>query len=903
MLPRRLPCVLALLCAAFATALLPAADWPFWRGPNMDGISPETNLPDSWDPSAEGEAGNILWKTAANCRSTPILLNNRLYYTARDKEETPSEEGEKVVCLDAKTGKMLWETRFNVYLSDVPVERVGWSSVVGDRETGDVFALGVCGLFQCLDGKSGAVKWSHSMHEEYGLLSTYGGRTNFPIIHEDRVIISAVFVNFGEYSQPTHRFMAFDKRNGLPVWFTGTRVRPEDTTYSSPVLTTVNGELQMIFGSGDGALWAFQPRTGKPLWNYYTSIHGLNHTPLVSGGKIYSGVGEELLDDKGLADSLTGSLFCLDPSKAKPGDLDLKKAGGQVWVQKEWTVSRSSPLMIGKTLYVATDNGKLYVINSETGEKISEKPLGRMMRASLLYADGKIWANEVNGNCYVLKPTETGVEVLHKLKLPTGEDCHGSPIAANGCVYMPTTAAIYCVGKKDNEAYAESTGSLLEETPREEDNTPTQLQIVPTETLLRPGSKQAFHFRLYNVKGQYLRNANSDEVKVAITGPGVVTDRGEYEIGMEVKQPNPTEGGPEIKVPFGEHAPVLVTATLGELTAKARIRVVPELKWSFNFDNGKVPSTWVGAAYRHIVLDWDLLSQLREQDPQAALLYIYLQSGITNSPPKAKDAPAGPITLTVDDSTPQQQWTALLRFVNLANSELKPKTKADAEARLGSSLKLLVDEKVLGSVEWSTWDRPTGEGDAQVAEPRLKVTKGDRLPTGNGVLCKITTIPRGQRSQAWFGHTDLHDYTIQSDVLAFEKDSKLPDIGLTNQRYTLVLMGASQQLQIRTWAAQLSRMEIKVPFTVEPNVWYTMKFQNSVIEGKAILKGKVWKKGEAEPADWSITGEDAAAVSNLSGSPGLFADAKNAEVFYDNLTVTPNDAPAERLVLPASEVK
>ena len=876
MLLRRLPSILALLCAAFTWTLLPAADWPFWRGPNMDGISPETNLPDSWDPSAEGEAGNILWKTPTNCRSTPILLNNRLYFTARDKEETPSEEGEKVVCLDAKTGKMLWETRFSVYLSDVPVERVGWSSVVGDRETGDVFALGVCGLFQCLDGRTGAVKWSHSMHEEYGLLSTYGGRTNFPIVHEDRVIISAVFVNFGEYSQPTHRFMAFDKRNGLPVWFTGTRVRPEDTTYSSPVLTTVKGELQMIFGSGDGALWAFQPRTGKPLWNYYCSVHGLNHTPLVSGGKIYSGVGEELLDDKGLADSLTGSLYCLDPSKAKPGDLDLKKAGGQLWVQKEWTVSRSSPVMIGNRLYVATDNGKLYVINSETGEKIAEKPLGRMMRASLLYADGKIWANEVNGNCYVLKPTEEGVDVLHKFRLPSGEDCHGSPIAANGCVYMPTTAAIYCVGKKDNEAYAEAAPSLLEETPREEDNTPTQLQVVPVETLLRPGSKQGFGFRLYNAKGQYIRNATSEEVTVTITGPGKIVEHGAYEIGADAT----------------EHASVIVNAKFAELTAKARIRVVPELQWSFDFDKGKVPPTWVGAAYRHIILDWDLLTKLKAQDPQAALLYIYLQSGITNSPPPPKDAPPGPVTLTVDDSTPQQQWTALLRFVNLANSELKPKTKEDAETRLGASLKLLVDEKVLGTVEWSTWDRPTGEGDAKVAEPRLKVTKGDRPPTGNGVMCKITTIPKGQRSQAWFGHPDLHDYTIQADVQAFEKDGKLPDIGLTNQRYTLVLMGQSQALQIRTWASQPERLKIEVPFQVEPYVWYTMKFQASVVEGKAVFKGKVWRKGEAEPAEWTVSGEDAAAVSNLSGSPGLFGDAKNAELFYDNLTVTPNAAPA-----------
>lgn len=883
MMPRRLLTLLGLF--VLAPSLVLAADWPYWRGPNMDGISPETNLPDSWDPEAEDEAGNILWKVPANCRSTPVLLNNRLYYTARDKEENPKEEGEKVVCLDAKTGKVLWETRFNVYLSDVPVERVGWSSVVGDRETGDVFALGVCGLFQCLDGRTGAVKWSHSMHEEYGLLSTYGGRTNFPIVHEDRVIISAVFVNYLEYAQPTHRFMAFDKRNGLPVWFSGTRVRPEDTTYSSPVLTTVNGELQMVFGSGDGAFWAFQPRTGKPLWNAYTSIHGLNHTPLVHGGKIYAGVGEELLDNN----SITGALYCLDPSKAKAGDLDLKKAGGIVWTQNEWTVSRSSPVMIGNRLYVATDNGKLYVVNPENGELIAQQALGRMMRSSLLYADGKIWANELNGNCYVLKPTDAGVEVIHKLRLPRGEECHGSPIAANGRVYIPTTAAIYCVGKKEHDAYVETPLPLLEETPREEDNTPAQLQIVPVEALLRPGSKQAFHFRLYNAKGQYLRNAEPSEVVLSHTGPGKLNEDGSYEISKEVTKPGEA-GQPEVKSPFAEHAPVAITAKLGELTSKARLRVVPDLKWSFNFDNGKVPPTWVGAAYRHIIIDWDLLTQLREKDPQAALLYIFLHSAISNAPPAPKDAPPGPTAVTFDDSTPQQRWTELLRFIRLANSELKPKTKEEAEAKLGPSLKLLLDEKVLGSAEWTTWDRATGEGDAKVAEPRLKVTKGDRPPTGNGVMCKITTIPKGQRSQAWFGHPDLTNYTVQADVQAFEKDGKLPDIGLTNQRYTLVIMGASQQIQLRTWSSQLDRFSVNVPFALEPYQWYTVKFQASVVDGKAVLKGKIWKKGTDEPADWTVTGEDGAAVSNTTGSPGLFADAKNAEVFYDNLTVYPNEA-------------
>jgi len=70
-----------------------------------------------------------------------------------------------------------------------------------------------------------------------------------------------------------------------------------------------------------------------------------------------------------------------------------------------------------------------------------------------------------------------------------------------------------------------------------------------------------------------------------------------------------------------------------------------------------------------------------------------------------------------------------------------------------------------------------------------------------------------------------------------------------------------------------------------------VKFQASVVDGKAVLKGKIWKKDAEEPAEWTVTGEDGAAVSNTTGSPGLFADAKNAEVFYDNLTVTPNEPP------------
>jgi hypothetical protein len=163
-------------------------------------------------------------------------------------------------------------------------------------------------------------------------------------------------------------------------------------------------------------------------------------------------------------------------------------------------------------------------------------------------------------------------------------------------------------------------------------------------------------------------------------------------------------------------------------------------------------------------------------------------------------------------------------------------------------------------------------------------------------MCKITTIPKGMRSQGWMGQINLHDYTIQADVMGFLKNHKLPDIGLTAQRYTLDLMGEYQQLQLRSWITQLERFSVNQPVTWQADKWYTLKFQASVEDGKAVIRGKVWPRGEEEPADWMITGEDD--VPNVIGSPGLFGNAKDAELFYDNLTVTRNAAAATETAEP-----
>lgn len=846
-------CVVTCTLLAIVSSAIAEENWPYWRGPDFTNASGEKNLPAEWDPKG-GEGSNVIWAESYGTRSTPTLMNDRLYILTTASPDDESKMGEKVVAIDTKTGNQIWEYAFNVYLSDVPAERVGWSSVTCDPNTGNVYALGVCGYFSCLNGETGELIWDRSLHEEFGLLSTYGGRTNCPVIFEDNVIISAVVIGWGENAKPAHRFLCFDKKNGVPIWFEGTRLLPHDTTYSAPVLSVIDGELQMIFSSGDGAVHGFQPRTGKKLWSYNVSGRGINVSPLVVGNKVFGGHSEENLDSTEM-----GAAFCLDATKRG----ELTKESGEVWRKTDYMLGRSSPVMIDGRLYFADDRAKLHCLNPETGEAIgSPVRLGTMMRANLLVADGKIYAHEANGRGYILEPTDGGADIIHKFRFQRGEEAHGTPIVSNGRIFIPTTGNLYCIGLKDAEVSVEKLPKLEVETAPADDAA-TQVVIAPVESLLAPGTQQQLQVRLYNSKGQYLRLAQPGEVSYKLQGPGSIDENGMYVIRRSDEE---------------AASATFITATVGEVSGEARVRVVPALPWSVDFDNGEIPVTWVGARYRHVPLDFELLMKLKNEDQLASDLYIYFMTEFTNFSANR----------VFDDSTPRQTWTKLLQFVGLSDGEDRPKNVEEAQAAFGVALQKLIDEKVLSAADWSTWDRATSVEGKTSPQPKLTVTQGERKIDGNGVMCKITTIPKGARSQGWMGHPDLHDYTIQADVYGFERNGKIPDIGLVGQRYTLDMMGASQQLQFRTWTPQLNRFSVEVPFKWEANKWYTMKFRTQASgDGQATLKGKVWVKGEEEPADWLIEATDE--IGNVIGSPGLFGNAKDAEIFYDNLTVTPNE--------------
>ena len=135
---RRLASLAVLIAGTIAGAnALAASAWPEWRGPTRDGRSSETNLPAAW--STKGE--NLAWRLPIGGRSAPVVFGNRLYLLT--VVGGPADTQERLVAVDAESGKVLWDRRFSIYLSDVPQHRSAWASPSVDPETGNIYVFTV----------------------------------------------------------------------------------------------------------------------------------------------------------------------------------------------------------------------------------------------------------------------------------------------------------------------------------------------------------------------------------------------------------------------------------------------------------------------------------------------------------------------------------------------------------------------------------------------------------------------------------------------------------------------------------------------------------------------------------------------------------------------------------------
>ena len=543
-------------------------DWPDARGPHRDGRSDEKGLIEKW--ALKGES--FLWRAPYGGRSAPVVMGNRVYV------QNPSGLGpalqERVMALDADTGKVVWEYKFNIFQSDVPPHRVGWASPAADPETGNLYAMGV-GAFVIALNKDGKLLWERSIGEEFAAFTTHGGRTASPIVDGNLVIVSAAISSWGTGASRQHRFIALDKRTGQIVWVATPGGRPYDTNYSAPVIATIGGTRLLISGSGDGGVYAMKAQTGEKVWGYMVAKRAVNTGVAVSGSIVIVSHGDENVEGNEL-----GLIAAIDGTQK--GDIKTP-----LWSHKGRQYGFSSPVIDGNRVYQIDNTGGLHAYGLENGTPMWTQTVGTGQKAPPVFADGKLYLGTESGRFFIVRPHADKSEILSEVELPPSTDenagqsagvaepVFGGAAVSRGRVFFVSTGGVYALGPKVAKA---QTGFAVDEALPAGQGPATWLQVSPTELVLKPGEAVRLRVRSFDAQGRFLREESGATWTLAGLKGTAAAD------GTFTPDPATPEQAGTIK------------ATLGTLSGEARARVARPLPWTETFDtmeDGKVPPGWI----------------------------------------------------------------------------------------------------------------------------------------------------------------------------------------------------------------------------------------------------------------------------------------------------------------------
>ncbi len=584
--------------------------WLEWRGPEQDGVSHETGLPDQVDPA------KALWTANFPGASTPVVANGRLYIMGHLGEGPDLQEG--VACFDAETGKEIWRHLFSDYLSDIIYQRYASSSPSIDPETGNIYTQGTQGLLTGFtpDGKQ---LWQVPMMELYGRLTFPNGRTASPVIDQDLVITRGITANWGANGPAGDRVYAFDKKTGELVWASGDGIRPMDSCFARPYVTFLDGKRVFITSTGDGSIFCGNARTGDPLWVIPVAKAGINPSVIVHN------------NDKVIAIYGTpyepGQLIALKIPHVKPSTngqpVIVERSQVELW-NAPLSTSASSPIVAGDVVYVVSEKGNLCAVDVNTGKINWQMTIGIEQRNSCpLFADGKLYVGMLDdpktkaetgetgtkGAFYVIRPSADKGEILSHVALDG--ICQGTPVAYNGKVYIQTKKKLYCFGKKGNNPGLAK--AVENQWPKP--GPAAQLQVIPSEVFLLAGQSHPVRVRSLDANG-FVVQENIDPKTVRFESYIPPTARVRSTMKAKV------EDGKIVAHSEQVGSAGAFQASLGNLKGLMRGRVMPALPLKEDFEEFKLTETttntveqptpfaypplpWIGARFKFDVREKD----------------------------------------------------------------------------------------------------------------------------------------------------------------------------------------------------------------------------------------------------------------------------------------------------------
>lgn len=415
----RLPLAVSLTLTLALT--LSARDWPQFRGPTAQGHADAATPPTEWSQSQ-----NVAWRTEIPGLgwSSPVVAGGRVYLTTA----TPGTVGRQVaqslraVCLDAATGKIVWDVEVfaqeatapniqskNSHASPTPV-------VEGDKLYVHFGHMGTA----CLNTADGSKVWA-ARTLRYSPVHGNGGS---PVVAGDRLVFSIDGTD-------RQAVVGLDKATGKVAWQAPRNAKAaKPFSFGTPLLVTADGREQVV-SPGSDVVTAVEPKSGKEVWRVrYPGGYSVVPRPVFAHGLVYVSSGYD-----------NPALYAIRPTGT--GDVT---ATHVAWTLKKPSVPRnSSPVVVGDALYLASDRGVLTCLDAKTGTERWVENLNRPFSASLVVAGGLIYALAEDGTTVVFKPG-AGYDPVATNRL--GEKALASPAADGGALFVRTEKALYKIEKR-----------------------------------------------------------------------------------------------------------------------------------------------------------------------------------------------------------------------------------------------------------------------------------------------------------------------------------------------------------------------------------------------------------------------------------------------------------------------
>ena len=393
---RTLPTALGAICFLTAcSGLLNASDWPQWRGLNRDGKVTGFKAPEVWPQQLTQK-----WKVTVGVGdSTPALVGDRLYTFGRQ------ENDEVIQCLDAGSGKKVWEERYPAghVVTGPPARHPGTRSsptVVG----GKAFALGVGGILSCLDAATGKVLWRKQSAEDYQGIPYKSDTAMSPIVVDGLCI-----VHIG--GKTNGAMFAFDVVTNQPKW----KWDGDGPASSSPVIMTNQGSAQLVTFTAK-SLVGLSLADGKLLWQIpFEATQGNNTTPIIDGQTIiYTGQGKGLFAVK------------IQPQGDTFGAVP-------IWTNSQQGARFTTPVLKNGMLFGY--HNRFFCADAKTGTTLWTDTASRGNSAALVDAGPVIFATTVSSELVAFKPSDKEYTELVRTKV-TDTEIWAHPVVDGSRIYV-----------------------------------------------------------------------------------------------------------------------------------------------------------------------------------------------------------------------------------------------------------------------------------------------------------------------------------------------------------------------------------------------------------------------------------------------------------------------------------